>query len=226
MRVLVVEDQDKMRDVLRRGLVDAGYAVDEAADGREGLRSGLCEPYDVIILDVMLPWIDGFDVCRRLRAADIWTPVLMLTARDEVSDRLAGLDHGADDYMLKPFASSELLSRLRALLRRGAPERPAVLRCGPLSLDPGTRIVACDGESVHLSPKEFGLLELLLRSRGQVLSRTTIIEHVWDSNYDGESNLVDVYVKYLRDKIDRRFDLRLLHTVRGMGYRLDCPEVQ
>ena len=224
MRALVVEDHDKMRDVLRRGLVESGYAVDVAANGHDGLHLSLSEPYDVIVLDVMLPGIDGLTLCRRLRDAEVWTPVLMLTARDAVSDRVSGLDQGADDYLVKPFAFTELLSRLRALLRRGAPSRPALLRCGPLELDPATRLVRCDGELVELSAKEFSVLEFLLRHPGEVCSRTAIIEHVWDYNYDGVSNVVDVYVKYLRDKIDRRFGLHLLRTVRGAGYRLVCPD--
>lgn len=222
--MLVVEDHDKMRDVLRRGLVESGYAVDVASDGHDALHLALSEPYDLILLDVMLPGLDGFELCRQIRGHEVWTPVLMLTARDAVSDRVAGLDQGADDYLVKPFAFTELLSRMRALLRRGAPSRPTLLRCGPLSLDPATRAVRCRGEPVELSAKEFALLELLLRRRGEVLSRTVVIEHVWDYHYDGLSNVVDVYVKYLRDKIDRRFGLELLQTVRGAGYRLACPD--
>lgn len=213
-----------MRELLRRGLVEGGYAVDTSGEGIEALGLAISEPYDVIVLDVMLPGLDGFEVCRRLREKGIWTPVLMLTARDAVTDRVAGLDGGADDYLIKPFAFEELLGRLRALLRRGASERPAVLRCGPLSLDPATRVVKCDDVLIELSAKEFGLLEFLLRHKGQVVARTTIIEHVWDYNYDGFSNVVDVYVRYLRAKIDRRFDLDLLQTVRGAGYRLACGD--
>jgi two-component system, OmpR family, response regulator len=170
----------------------------------------------------MLPGMDGFDVCRTLRDRGVWTPVIMLTARDAVRDRVAGLDHGADDYLVKPFAFTELLSRLRALVRRGTRPRPTVLRCGPLSLDPATRVVECDGQLVDLSAREFALLECLLRHPGHVLSRAHILEQVWGHDYDGVSNIVDVYVKYLRDKVDRRFGLDLLHTVRGAGYRLSC----
>ncbi|GAB3350549.1 response regulator transcription factor [Modestobacter lapidis] len=223
MRVLVVEDHDKMRDVLRRGLTEAGYAVDAVADGPAGLARATSTTYDAIVLDVMLPGLDGFEVCRTLRNRAVWTPVIMLTARDAVADRVRGLDHGADDYLVKPFAFTELLGRLRALLRRGRPPRPAVLQCGPLSLDPATRVVLCRGELVELSARELALLEFLLRNPDRVLSRTELVEHVWGHDYDGFSNVVDVYVKYLRDKIDRRFDVDLLQTVRGAGYRLACP---
>jgi two-component system OmpR family response regulator len=220
----VVEDQEKMRELLRRGLVEGGYSVDTSDDGLEALGLALSEPYDVIVLDVMLPGLEGFEVCRQLREKGVWTPVLMLTARDAVADRVAGLDGGADDYLVKPFAFEELLGRLRALLRRGATERPAVISCGSLSLDPATRVVQCDGALIELSAKEFALLEFLMRHKNQVLARTTIIEHVWDYSYDGFSNVVDVYIRYLRDKIDRRFGLELLHTIRGAGYRLTCSD--
>ena len=224
VRALVVEDQEKMRELLRRGLVEGGYSVDTSGDGLEALGLALSEPYDVIVLDVMLPGLEGFEVCRQLREKGVWTPVLMLTARDAVADRVAGLDGGADDYLVKPFAFEELLGRLRALLRRGATERPAVLSCGPLSLDPATRVVQCEGALIELSAKEFALLEFLMRHKNQVLARTTIIEHVWDYSYDGFSNVVDVYIRYLRDKIDRRFGLELLQTIRGAGYRLTCSD--
>ncbi len=213
-----------MRELLRRGLVEGGYSVDTSDDGLEALGLALSEPYDVIVLDVMLPGLEGFEVCRQLREKGVWTPVLMLTARDAVADRVAGLDGGADDYLVKPFAFEELLGRLRALLRRGATERPAVISCGSLSLDPATRVVQCDGALIELSAKEFALLEFLMRHKNQVLARTTIIEHVWDYSYDGFSNVVDVYIRYLRDKIDRRFGLELLHTIRGAGYRLTCSD--
>lgn len=226
MRVLVVEDHPKMRDVLRRGLVEAGYAVDAVADGDTGLAHGTSAVYDAIVLDVMLPGMDGFAVCRALRDRGAWTPVIMLTARDAVTDRVGGLDSGADDYLVKPFAFTELLGRLRALMRRGSPARPAVLRCGPLSLDPPTRVVQCRGESVDLSAREFALLEFLMRHPGQVLSRASIIEHVWGYDYDGFSNVVDVYVKYLRDKVDRRFGIDLVQTVRGAGYRVSAGPLE
>lgn len=224
MRVLVVEDNDKMRDVLRRGLCEAGYVVDAVGDGPQGVVYATSVPYEVIVLDVMLPGMDGFEVCRTLRARSVWTPVIMLTARDAVADRVSGLDHGADDYLVKPFAFTELLGRLRSLTRRGASPRPTVLRCGPLSLDPATRVVECGGEFVELSSREFALLHFLLLHPRHVLSRSKIIEEVWGHDYDGASNVVDVYVKYLRDKIDRRFGLDFVQTVRGAGYRLACPD--
>jgi DNA-binding response OmpR family regulator len=225
MRVLVVEDSANMRDVLVRGLAEAGHAVDAVPDGPAGLAWAAGGTYDAVVLDVMLPGLDGFAVCRALRDRDVWTPVIMLTARDAVADRVNGLDCGADDYLIKPFAFTELLGRLRALQRRGAPPRPAVLRCGPLSLDPAARLVQCSGEVVELSAREFSLLEFLLRHPGHVLSRAQILEQVWGHGYDGLSNVVDVYVKYLRDKIDRRFSLELVQTVRGAGYRLACDPV-
>jgi len=224
MRILVVEDHAKMANLLRRGLVEAGYVVDVAGDGVDGLHQATTARYDAIVLDVMLPGLDGFEVCRLLRARGVWSPVLMLTARDAVNDRVAGLDAGSDDYLIKPFAFSELLSRIRALLRRDAGQRPTVLRCGPLSYDPASRIVRCSDELVSLSAREQALLELFLRRPNEVISRTEILEHVWDSAYDGGSNVVDVYVMYLRDKIDRRFELGLFETVRGSGYRMVCPE--
>ena len=224
MRVLVVEDHGNMRDVLVRGLTEAGHAVDAATDGPGGLARATAGGYDAVVLDVMLPGMDGVAVCRALRERRIWTPVLMLTARDAVPDRVRGLDAGADDYLVKPFAFTELLGRLRALQRRGAPPRPAVLTCGPLELDPAARVVRCHGSTVELSRREFTLLEFLLRHPGHVLSRAQILEQVWGQDYDGQSNVVDVYVKYLRDKVDRRFGLDLVQTVRGSGYRLACAD--
>jgi two-component system OmpR family response regulator len=220
MRVLVVEDQPKMRDLLSRGLQAGGYAVDSVADGPSALHQATEAAYDAIVLDVMLPGLDGFEVLSRLRDAETWTPVLMLTARDAVRDRIRGLDGGADDYLVKPFAFSELLSRVRAVIRRGRPPRPVVLRCGPLALDPATRTTSVDGTDVPLSPREFAVLEMLLDRGGAVVTRTELLDHVWDSSYDGVSNVVDVYVRSLRDKIDRRFGVRLIHTVRGAGYRV------
>jgi two-component system, OmpR family, response regulator len=220
MRALVVEDGSKMAALLRRGLQEEGFAVDVASTGEEGSWLGAENDYDVILLDVMLPDVDGFEVCRRLRAADRWAPILMLTARDGVQDRVAGLDAGADDYLTKPFSFDELLARVRALLRRGPSERPPVLAVGDLVLDPATRRVSRNDEEIDLTPKEFGLLELFLRHPGEVLSRTRILEHVWDFAYDGDSNVVDVYVRYLREKVDRPFGRRSLETVRGVGYRL------
>jgi DNA-binding response OmpR family regulator len=220
VRLLVVEDQPKMRLLLCRGLQEGGFAVDSVADGPSALHQATEAVYDLILLDVMLPGLDGFEVLRRLREAERWTPVLMLTARDDVRDRVRGLDGGADDYLVKPFAFSELLSRVRAVIRRGRPPRPVVLRCGPLALDPATHRATVDDTEVPLSPREFALLEMLLDRDGAVVTRTELLDHVWDSAYDGVSNVVDVHVRSLRDKIDRRFGLRLIHTVRGSGYRV------
>jgi two-component system OmpR family response regulator len=220
MRVLVVEDEARAAALLRRGLSEEGYAVDVAGDGPEAVWRAAEFGYDVVVLDVMLPGLDGFEVCRRLRAGGCWAPVLMLTARDAVADRVRGLDAGADDYLTKPFSFAELFARLRALIRRGAPERPALLRAGNLRLDPASRQAWRGEAELQLSPKEFALLELLLRHPGQVLTRTRILEHVWDYAYDGVSNVVDQYVGYLRRKIDRPFGVNQLETVRGAGYRL------
>jgi two-component system OmpR family response regulator len=220
MRILVVEDEVKMAGLLKRALEEEGYAVDVAGDGPEAVWLGTENPYDAIVLDVMLPGMDGFAVCRRLREAGRWSPVLMLTARDAVADRVAGLDAGADDYLTKPFSIAELLARIRALIRRGAVERPSVLRAGDLTLDPATKIVARVGAPIELTAKEFALLEYLMRHPGEVLTRTRLIEHVWDFAYEGDSNVVDVYIRYLRNKIDRPFGRDSIETVRGAGYRL------
>ena len=223
MRVLVVEDQAKMADVLRRGLEAARYVVDVAADGEEALAKTVDVDYDAVVLDVLLPGVDGFDVCRQLRRAEVWTPVLILTALGDVNDRITGLDAGADDYLVKPFAFGELLSRLRALIRRGRPPRPTALECGPLVLEPATRHVTWDGAPVELSTREFALLEFLLHHPGDVVQRATIRRHVWGGHMDeGSSNIIDAYVKNLRDKIDRRFGVSMIETVRGVGYRLRC----
>ena len=220
MRALVVEDESKMAALLRRGLQEEGYAVDVAGTGEDGSWLGNENDYDVILLDAMLPDIDGFEVCRRLRAAGRWSPILMLTARDGVQDRVAGLDAGADDYLTKPFSFEELFARIRALLRRGPSERPAVLAADDLVLDPATRRVARGETEIDLTPKEFAMLELFLRHPGEALTRTRILEHVWDFAYEGDSNVVDVYVRYLRQKVDRPFGRRSIETVRGVGYRL------
>jgi len=218
--VLVVEDEVKMASLLKRGLEEEGYAVDIASDGLTGVWMGAEHPYDAIVLDVMLPDIDGFGVCRKLREAGRWSPVLMLTARDAVDDRVAGLDAGADDYLTKPFSFAELLARIRALLRRGEPERPAVLTVDDLVVDPATHRASRGGVPIQLTRKEFALLEYFVRHPGEVLSRTKLIEHVWDFAFEGDSNVVDVYVRYLRQKIDRPFGKDSLETVRGAGYRL------
>ena len=216
MRALVVEDQPKLASLIQRGLTEEGYAVDVAPDGPEALVRATATEYDVIVLDVMLPGYDGFEVCRRLREHTVQAPVLMLTARDGVDDRIAGLDLGADDYLTKPFAFDELLARLRALTRRGALERTPVLEVGALRLDPRTRQVWRGEEEVDLSAKEFALLETFMRHPGQVLSRFELLEHAWDFAYDNRSNVVDVYVRYLRQKLGAS----VIETVRGAGYRL------
>ncbi|MEU9867923.1 response regulator transcription factor [Actinomadura sp. NPDC048021] len=223
MRVLVVEDEIRTAALLQRGLCEEGYAVDVAANGPDAVWQAVENPYDAIVLDVMLPGLDGFEVCRRLRVGDCWAPVLMLTARDAVSDRVHGLDAGADDYLTKPFSFAELLARLRALVRRGAKERPTLLAVGDLRLDPSSRRVWRGEAERQLSPKEFALLELFMRHPGDVLTRTTILEHVWDYAYDGSSNVVDQYVAYLRRKIDDPGTESVLETVRGAGYRLRSP---
>jgi two-component system OmpR family response regulator len=220
MRALVVEDESKMAALLRRGLQEEGYAVDVAGTGEDGAWFGTENEYDVILLDAMLPDIDGFEVCRRLRTAGRWSPILMLTARDGVQDRVAGLDAGADDYLTKPFSFDELFARIRALLRRGPSERPTVLAADDLVLDPATRRVTRGEVDIDLTPKEFAMLELFLRHAGEALTRTRILEHVWDFAYEGDSNVVDVYVRYLRQKVDRPFGRRSIETVRGVGYRL------
>ena len=220
MRVLVVEDDVKMAALVRRGLLEEGLAVDVARVGDDALWMAGATDYDAIVLDVMLPGLDGFELCRRLREAGRWSPVLMLTARDSVEDRVAGLDAGADDYLVKPFSFAELLARLRSLARRPALERPAVLEAGDLRLDPATRRVWRGEAEIHLSAKEFALLETFMRRPGQVLSRYQLLEHCWDYSYENRSNVVDVYVRYLREKVDRPFGRASLETVRGAGYRL------
>jgi len=220
MRVLVVEDEVKMAGLIFRGLREEGLAADVATKGEDALWMAAATDYDAIVLDVMLPGLDGFETCRRLRGDGIWAPVLMLTARDSVEDRVAGLDGGADDYLTKPFSFAELLARLRALVRRGPLERPAVLAVGDLRLDPATRQVWRGEAEIELSQKEFALLETFMRRPGEVLSRFQLLEHAWDYEYENRSNVIDVYVRYLREKVDRPFGARSLETVRGAGYRL------
>jgi two-component system, OmpR family, response regulator len=224
MRVLVVEDELKMASLLRRGLLEEGHAVDVARSGDDALWMARASDYDAVVLDLMLPGMDGIEVCRRLRESLVWAPVLMLTARDAVEDRVSGLDAGADDYLPKPFSFAELLARLRALVRRGSVERPILLEVGDLRLDPATHQVWRGDAEIELSGKEFALLETFMRRPGQVLSRYQLLEHGWDYGYENRSNVVDVYVRYLRQKIDRPFGRASLETVRGVGYRLRKDE--
>jgi two-component system OmpR family response regulator len=220
MRVLVVEDEPKIASLLRRGLSEEGHPTDVATCGEDALWMSQAHEYDAILLDVMLPGIDGFETCRRLRDADVWAPVLMLTARDAIADRVAGLDVGADDYLAKPFSFDELLARLRALKRRGGTARPSVLEVGPLTLDPASHEVRRGADVIALSAKEFAILETLMRHAGEVLSRYQLLEQAWDREYDNRSNIVDVYISYLREKIDRPFGSHSIETVRGVGYRM------
>jgi two-component system OmpR family response regulator len=218
--VLIVEDETKLAQLLRRGLTKEGMAVDVVGDGEDAVPRAAATEYDAIILDVMLPGIDGFEVCRQLRQAEVWSPILMLTARDSVKDRVAGLDRGADDYLTKPFSYAELLARLRALARRGTTERPTQLTLGSLRLDPATKLAWRGEAEIELSAKEFSLLETFMRRPGQVLSRFELLEHAWDYEYENRSNVVDSYVRFLRQKIDKPFGVESIETVRGSGYRM------
>jgi two-component system OmpR family response regulator len=220
MRVLIVEDEVKMAGLIRRGLREEGLAADVAVMGEDALWMAGSTSYDAIVLDVMLPGIDGFETCRRLRGDGVWSPVVMLTARAAVEDRIAGLDGGADDYLTKPFSFAELLARLRALARRGPVGRATVLEVGDLRLDPATRRVWRGESEIGLTAKEFGLLETFMRRPDEVLSRLHLLENAWDHDYENRSNVIDVYVRYLRDKVDRPFDRDSIETVRGAGYRL------
>lgn len=220
MRVLVVEDDVKMASLIRRGLRDDGMAADVAIRGEDALWMAGATSYDTIVLDVMLPGMSGFEVCRRLREDGVWSPVLILTARDAVEDRVEGLDNGADDYLIKPFSFAELSARLRALARRGPVERPTILQVGDLHLDPAAKRVWRDGTDIGLSAKEIALLETFMRRPGQILDRFQLLEHAWDYEYENRSNVIDVYVRYLREKIDRPFGVRSIETVRGAGYRM------
>jgi two-component system OmpR family response regulator len=220
MRLLVIEDDSKMASLLQRGLTENGNAVDIAARGEDALWMAAAHGYDALVLDVMLPDLDGFATCDTLRKAGVWSPILMLTARDSVEDRVAGLDAGADDYLTKPFSIAELRARIRALVRRGAGERPAVMEVGDLRLDPAARQVWRGAEEVRLSAKEYALLELFMCRPGEVVSRLDLLEHAWDIGYENRSNVITVYVRYLREKIDRPFGRRAIETVQGAGYRL------
>jgi two-component system, OmpR family, response regulator len=222
VRLLVVEDEPKMAKLLEAALEREGHAVDRVDNGRDALWMATECEYDAIVLDVMIPPPNGFEVCRTLRDRGRWAPILLLTARDGVKDRVNGLDAGADDYLPKPFSFEELTARLRALRRRGVTERPTQLVVGDLTLDPATRHVARAGQAVKLSPKAFSLLELFMRRPGEVLSRADLLAHAWDFAYEGDSNVVDVYIRYLRDKIDRPFGRQSIETVWGVGYRLNA----
>jgi two-component system OmpR family response regulator len=224
MRVLVADDEVRMASVLKRGLEEEGYAVDVVGDGIDAVWQATEHAYDAVVLDVMLPGCDGFEVCRRLREAERWVPVLMLTARGDVGERIRGLDSGADDYLVKPFSFAELAARLRALTRRGTPARPVVLAVGDLRLDPATRQAWRGDTELRLSAKEFAMLELFMRHPGEVITRTRLLDHVWDVAFDGVSNVVDQYIAYLRRKVDRPFGRNDLETVRGAGYRLALAE--
>src|SRR6266567_5674321 len=223
MRILVVEDEKRIADFLTRGLQGAGYAVDSAPNGQTALEFVHATDYDLVILDIMLPDMDGLQVLEKVRNRKVGPPVLILSARGALDDRVKGLEQGADDYLVKPFAFVELLARVRALLRRGQPT-PERLQVADLSLDCIRRKVLRGAEAIDLAPKEFGILEYMMRNRGRPLSRTMIVEHVWDMDYDGLTNIVDVYIRHLRSKIDDGQPTRLIHTVRGIGYMLDLPE--
>jgi len=225
MRILVIEDEKRIADFLSRGLESAGYAVDVANTGAAGVDMVHATEYDLVILDLGLPDTDGLSVLQKFRNRKIIPPVLILSARDSVDDRVKGLEQGADDYLVKPFAFVELLARVRVLLRRGQPT-PEKLQVGDLSLDCIRRRVTRSNEHVELAPKEFSILEYMMRNRGRPLSRTMIVEHVWDMDYDGLTNIVDVYIRHLRSKIDDKWPLKMIHTVRGIGYMLDMPEAE
>jgi two-component system OmpR family response regulator len=224
MRVLIVEDEVRMAAAVRRGLRAEGVVADVAIRGEDALWMAGSTEFDAVVLDVMLPGIDGFETCNRLRADGVWAPIIMLTARDAIEDRVHGLDRGADDYLVKPFSLVELLARLRALVRRCASERPTVLAVGDLRLDPATRQVWRGKRRIDLSHKEFVLLETFMRRPGEVLSQFQLLEHAWDYDYENRSNVVEVYVRYLREKVDRPFGIKSIETVRGAGYRLTAGQ--
>jgi two-component system OmpR family response regulator len=220
MRVLIVEDEARLAEALRRGLTAEGFVVDVAGNGADGLWTARHGAYDVLVLDIMLPRLNGYDVCKELRRHEIWTPVLMLTAKDGEWDQVDAFDIGADDYLVKPFSFAVLTARLRALIRRGAPARPVDLVVGDLVLNPATRRVARGTDQITLTPREFGLLQYLMRQSGEVVSKLDILDNVWDSHYEGDDNVVEVYIRYLRKKIDHPFDRQSIETVRGAGYRI------
>jgi len=223
MRILLVEDNRRLSMSLKLSLVDDGYAVDTAYDGIEGQELAEMTPYDVIILDIMLPKRDGYEVCKELRQQRVNTPILMLTARDAIEDRVKGLDSGADDYLVKPFAIAELHARLRALLRREAPDKTGIITVADLSIEPATHYVVKNGVRIELTAKEYSLLEYLLRNPNRLVTREMAQNHVWSYDYDGASNVVDVYIRRLRRKVDEPFEIKLIETVRGVGYRIRKP---
>lgn len=220
MRVLVVEDDERLAAGLHKGFVAEGFAADVVHNGTDGLWMARDHPYDAIVLDIMLPRLNGFKICETLRHEKIWTPILMLTAKDGEWDQVEALDSGADDYLTKPFSYAVLLAHVRALMRRGAQERPAVLAAGDLSLDPATKRATRGDVEVALTARELSLLECLMRRAGEVISKLEILEHVWDYEFDGDPNIVEVYVGHLRNKLDRPFDRESIETIRGVGYRL------
>ncbi|MFD9195102.1 response regulator transcription factor [Streptomyces phaeochromogenes] len=224
MRILVVEDDRRLAELLCRGLVGEGYAVDMAHDGPRGLELALENEYDVLVLDVMLPHLNGLRLCAQLRQEGVWTPVLMLTAKDGEYDQAEGLDTGADDYVTKPFSFVALAARLRALIRRGRPERPSVVRIGDLEIDPAGRHCRRGGREMALTAREFAVLEYLASRKGETVSKCEVLEHVWDDRFDGDVNIVEVYISALRRKLDTPFQQRSIRTVRGAGYRLDASE--
>ena len=222
MKVLLVEDEDRLAGVVKEGLVAEGFSVDIVSDGVTGLWAATANPYDAIVLDIMLPGLNGYDVLKQLRHRKVWTPVLMLTAKDGEYDQTDAFDLGADDYLTKPFSFLILMARLRALVRRGAPERPVLITVGTLVLDPARRAVTRGGVPITLTAREYGLLLYLMRNAGDVVSKAQILDNVWDSAYEGSDNIVEVYIGYLRKKLDAPFGLVTLHTLRGLGYRLDA----
>ena len=221
MRILIVEDDKKVAAFLQKGLREEQYAVDVCRNGEDAVYEAQVNPYDVIILDIMLPGKDGFTICKELRENDVLTPILMLTAKDSLEDKVIGLSGGADDYMTKPFSFEELLARIRALLRRSQDYKTGTLKVDDLELDPLRRTVKRGGTPITLSGKEYALLEYLMRNKGIILSQSKIIDHVWDRNYDGTSNLINVYINHLREKIDKDAEVKLIKTVRGQGYKID-----
>ncbi len=221
MRILIVEDDKKVAAFLQKGLREEQYAVDVCRNGEDTVYEAQVNPYDVIILDIMLPGKDGFTICRELRENNVLTPILMLTAKDSLEDKIIGLSEGADDYLTKPFSFEELLARIRALLRRSQHYKTGLLKVADLELDPLRRTVQRGGTPITLSGKEYAFLEYLLRNKGIILSQSKIIDHVWDRNYDGTSNLINVYINHLREKIDKDAEVKLIKTVRGQGYKID-----